>query len=232
MATIKSISARQGFTLIELLVVIAIISVLAGILLPSLGQAREKAKQVVCLSNISQLGKAWMMYTRDYDGNCCPSYYGPGNPAWDFENYLDDDGNSAWKLGLLGPYTASGEIGQCPSFDGNGWGRPYTGYAYNATYIGGDWPGPSARIGQIQDPAGTVVFADGGFGNPVSAQNYLRAPSDPLYIAGKVHFRHNGTANICWADGHVSLTTTKHLYNPGEPECGALSVDDSAYDLE
>ena len=63
----KCTSARHGFTLIELLVVIAIIAILAAILFPVFAQAREKARQVACLSNAKQMGTAAMMYAQDYD---------------------------------------------------------------------------------------------------------------------------------------------------------------------
>src|SRR5262245_52299598 len=58
---------RRGFTLIELLVVIAIIAILAAILFPVFAQAREKARQSQCISNLRQVGMALTMYAGDYD---------------------------------------------------------------------------------------------------------------------------------------------------------------------
>lgn len=58
---------KNGFTLIELLVVIAIIAILAAILFPVFAQAREKARQSGCLSNLKQLSTAAIMYAQDYD---------------------------------------------------------------------------------------------------------------------------------------------------------------------
>jgi prepilin-type N-terminal cleavage/methylation domain-containing protein len=56
---------RVGFTLIELLVVIAIIAILAAILFPVFSQAREKARQAVCTSNLRNIGMAAVQYTQD-----------------------------------------------------------------------------------------------------------------------------------------------------------------------
>jgi prepilin-type N-terminal cleavage/methylation domain-containing protein/prepilin-type processing-associated H-X9-DG protein len=59
--------STAGFTLIELLVVIAIIAILAAILFPVFAQARDKARQTACLSNMKQIGLGMMMYAQDYD---------------------------------------------------------------------------------------------------------------------------------------------------------------------
>ena len=62
----KAVGKRlKAFTLIELLVVIAIIAILAAILFPVFAQAREKARQTSCLSNLKQIGTGIMMYTQD-----------------------------------------------------------------------------------------------------------------------------------------------------------------------
>src|SRR3569833_1417203 len=64
-------SRNRGFTLIELLVVIAIIGIIAAILFPVFAQAREKARQTVCASNLHQQGLAMLQYAEDND-SCFP----------------------------------------------------------------------------------------------------------------------------------------------------------------
>ncbi len=76
----------RAFTLIELLVVIAIIAILAAILFPVFAQAREKARQIACVSNMQQISLAFLMYTQDYDETYMSPYY---------YAYVDSNGNSA-----------------------------------------------------------------------------------------------------------------------------------------
>src|SRR5215510_12645517 len=67
-------TGTNGFTLIELLVVIAIIAILAAILFPVFAQAREKARQATCLSNMKQWSIGTKMYLSDYDDTVVPCY--------------------------------------------------------------------------------------------------------------------------------------------------------------
>jgi len=73
---------KRGFTLIELLVVIAIIAILAAILFPVFAQAREKARQTACVSNLKQLGIAFQLYASDNDGNIPSPITSNVNPSF------------------------------------------------------------------------------------------------------------------------------------------------------
>jgi prepilin-type N-terminal cleavage/methylation domain-containing protein/prepilin-type processing-associated H-X9-DG protein len=71
-------AGRAAFTLVELLVVIGIIAILLGILLPSISRAREQGYTIQCMSNLKQLGTAFIGYAGDHDGYQIPIrvYYG------------------------------------------------------------------------------------------------------------------------------------------------------------
>ena len=99
--------ARRGFTLIELLVVIAIIAILAAILMPVFAQAREKARQTSCLSNLRQLSTGMLMYAQDSDGLYPPDVV---HPSRDVRNYY----LMSW-MHVMEPYTKSLGIYICPS---------------------------------------------------------------------------------------------------------------------
>lgn len=92
---------RCGFTLIELLVVIAIIAILAAILFPVFARARESARRTNCVSNLSQLSKASLMYASDYD-EALPVGATQGNPLLNV-------------VSGLYPYVKSQTVFYCPS---------------------------------------------------------------------------------------------------------------------
>jgi prepilin-type N-terminal cleavage/methylation domain-containing protein/prepilin-type processing-associated H-X9-DG protein len=101
-----SVRTKRGFTLIELLVVIAIIAILAAILFPVFAKAREKARQASCLSNLKQIGLAFMQYSSDYDD---------GMPiACTWCNWGDVANNRQYYSRLM-PYCKNEGIWACPS---------------------------------------------------------------------------------------------------------------------
>jgi prepilin-type N-terminal cleavage/methylation domain-containing protein/prepilin-type processing-associated H-X9-DG protein len=105
------LNARRAFTLIELLVVIAIIAILAAILFPVFAQAREKARQTSCLSNLKQSSLAVLMYNQDYDETFPMNEFVDQNnwAAWPANHYL-------WTSALcVQTYMKNKQISGCPS---------------------------------------------------------------------------------------------------------------------
>lgn len=129
---------KNGFTLIELLVVIAIIAILAAILFPVFGRARENARRSSCQSNLKQIGLGLLQYMQDYD-EITPA-------AWFAVNLTGGDGSSnatdryKW-MDAIQPYTKSEQIFNCPSHTTTlpysfRNGVNYGSYAINASYAG------------------------------------------------------------------------------------------------
>jgi prepilin-type N-terminal cleavage/methylation domain-containing protein len=109
-----------GFTLMELLVVVGIIAVLAGLLLPALNRAREKANGVQCLNNLRQLTLGWTLYAEDNEGRLVPNLDGIDDLGvrlnWVAGTMVrpDDATNSAWlvdpRRSLLAPYVENARV--------------------------------------------------------------------------------------------------------------------------
>ena len=219
---------KKRFTLIELLVVIAIIAILASILLPALGQAREKAKSSQCVGNLRQQGLAIQQYVSDND-------YFPSLNNTVFKNtaYL---GFAGWKF-CIAPYLSidlpgntaqdakNGALAEgifrCPKFSYEQLNKGYHpidsyviyggGYGYNwgsaqgIGYTNASGSIPWIKPNQVTIPSETIACGDGidDPSHPYSGSNSAMALA-VMYLRAEP-FRHNTSFGIAWVDGHSSL---------------------------
>ncbi len=214
-----SVQKSKGFTLIELLVVIAIIAILAAILFPVFSQAKAAAKKTSSISNVKQIGIAWMLYGQDYDDSLMRVSLGSlatGKIVYWWGSF---DGQVLRESeGLLYPYTKSKGIQADPGFD-NGLRANvgFTGYAYNYSYLSPSqydvaWNEVPIDVnyGAIGSPSDTIAFATsarlGNFVAPfvLEGNTYLEPPSSEYPT---VHGRHLGQAPVLWTDGHAKAQT-------------------------
>jgi prepilin-type N-terminal cleavage/methylation domain-containing protein/prepilin-type processing-associated H-X9-DG protein len=245
---------RRGFTLIELLVVIAIIAILAAILFPVFAQAREKARQTACLSNMKQIGTATMMYVQDFDEimpawnrRCVPGCSG----AWDTtDNYWD---------AMIYPYVKNGNpvnrdnggVWRCPS---NLNSSSYRTYGYSQVLMRGGWEvstvGNAYRaigIPEIEAAAQTIFVGDSGSGGRLAPPWWFQshanrggtnaaAPPPPVPSTNPASNTttnawewpdvHAGGANYVFTDGHAKWLKDSTAFPPGmsAPRAGATAA--------
>jgi prepilin-type N-terminal cleavage/methylation domain-containing protein/prepilin-type processing-associated H-X9-DG protein len=188
---------RRGFTLIELLVVIAIIAILAAILFPVFAQAREKARQSACLSNMRQISSAMLMYAQDYDELFPPVIARPNRSEKNL--YL-----ISW-MHLLEPYTHNRGVFVCPSS-----GHISQDYMSNNDLVRNYGYPPTLRIRgfdqitAITGPFGEALWEGiGGFyGPPIGdfledtpsySQSQIARPTDAVLVCDHVIFDFGGS---------------------------------------
>jgi prepilin-type N-terminal cleavage/methylation domain-containing protein/prepilin-type processing-associated H-X9-DG protein len=201
---------RAAFTLIELLVVIAIIATLAAILFPVFAQARDKARQSVCLSNMKQMGTAFYMYVQDYDETFPLDGHTSGEESWVFNLY---------------PYTKNLQIYRCPNDKSANWypenrtaNARFTSYGTNswmAPFVPGySTPNTSGytTLASVNSPASTIYCAEvaenrnydhfhAPWWRPNPDGQYT--PPGPNGPAELVTRQHQGGANYFFCDGHA-----------------------------
>jgi prepilin-type N-terminal cleavage/methylation domain-containing protein len=213
---------RRGFTLLELLAVMATIATLAALLLPILGKAKMKAQKTNCLSNLRQLGIAWLTY-RDDNNDFLVESYPVNNPGvWvqgDMSKATEAGNADLIRQGKLYAYNENVGIYRCPSDQGvviDGKRTPTVrSYSMNC-FMGGRDPklGPLpptaagyvpfyARYNDIPKPSQMWVLLDedersindGFFETDPKAQIWFDFPANTAH-------RHNYSFVLNFADGH------------------------------
>jgi len=222
---------RRAFTLIEVLVVIAIIAIVMAIVFPVFAAVREKGRAQTCMNNLSQLGKAFQLYTQDYDGYLPRAFSivsrGRGvwvavSPPCTFSLFLPSGCRYMPEEGTLYPYVKNPAVYVCPSDP--------LGSQTRLTYR------MNVRLGvdiivvhesEITKPSQTVLLVEKSY-DPISDAPGFRGDVDPLFadVALPCHFDdercvnlptgevrclehvscyHNGATNVLFVDGHVKL---------------------------
>jgi prepilin-type N-terminal cleavage/methylation domain-containing protein/prepilin-type processing-associated H-X9-DG protein len=202
------LKARKGaFTLIELLVVMAIIAILASLLLPALGKAKEQGITIYCVNNLRQLGLAMQIYGDDSNDRLPVSYANittPGTGAF----------GASWAYDLV-PYYQNTNLLRCPALSGR---YHQSGYSYfmgsYAFFILAEESPASVIMRSINTPSFYVLSGDCNYPSDPTNADLNNNFADTLFnVTNLPSPIHNNRVNILFADWHVKNYSK---YNSGD----------------
>jgi len=237
-----------GFTLVELLVVVAIIALLIGLLLPSLGGARESGYQARCMSNLRQVGLAATLYAQDYQ-----------DQIWHADEWsrLWNEDDEVWEPGLLYLYASDAEeIAECPSNKRRGVNNETVGgndpgiifsteLDFDYTMVArmeGARLGREVRLGHLRDPGLYSLNATPALVlPPILAEEVKPFNGTPLFLEESTLWYNEKYNDGMW--GNMDQLTNRHdhggmmVYLEGhaglyKPPTDRNEVDRTKYDME
>lgn len=217
---------KKGFTMVELLVVVAVIVVLAALLFPVFGRARENARRTNCMSNLKQISLGFIQYSQDYDERLPLTSYGATNISW--------------TIGAA-PYLTSTQIFRCANDSNAVWQTPAAPPAnnyYTTSYLMNAWMAGTnvfTHLASVQSPSCVVLLSESNgvardhfhpfyWGNSSTAEQVNAFMNSATWDDSKKETkefpltRHLDGFNMAFCDGHVKWMKWSSAWPPKSGE--------------